>query len=607
MQALDLALLVNIIGTAAGMVLYAMLGLMAFVNRQRNSENGVTALLLATASLGLVWNLGELSSMIGRDIGVSHSSPWLAALAYSALGFLPSVVVHTAQREQNGPKLLTAIAYLLSVATMLLNLFAAVSGGQVPAVFAMQMHAVGAIVLGIGFFSFNLRNTLKNRTILAAALLIFALSALHLGFGSEGRYWYVELAMHQSSLPLVFVILYQNFRFAFADLFLKRALSLVLLATIATALYAFVAVPMLGYHETHDRNDMFAAAIVLGLWIATALVYPSMHRFASRIVDRYLLGRPDYRTLLDRIESLLGESTDERSSIETFTSQMREAITAERVEVETVSNADSVAAVESGVVIPTVESPIYHVRFTEFEGGRRLMSDELAVIESAAVRTARRIDALRVSHARCEQEFHTEEMQKLAAEAQLTALRAQINPHFLFNALTTIGYLIRNSPDKAYETLMRLTQLLRRILTTSSEMTTLGDELELVKNYLEIERARFEDKLRVEYAVSDAAEDRTLPPLVMQPLVENAIKHAISINRNGGTIRITATADDDSNGPLRVEIWDSGPGKKNVSITNGGGIGLANLRDRLKNYYGDAASLELRSHDGGMLAVVTVP
>lgn len=607
MQALDLALLVNIIGTAAGMVLYAMLGLMAFVNRQRNSENGVTALLLATASLGLVWNLGELSSMIGRDIGVSHSSPWLAALAYSALGFLPSVVVHTAQREQNGPKLLTAIAYLLSVATMLLNLFAAVSGGQVPAVFAMQMHAVGAIVLGIGFFAFNLRNTLKNRTILAAALLIFALSALHLGFGSEGRYWYVELAMHQSSLPLVFVILYQNFRFAFADLFLKRALSLVLLATIATALYAFVAVPMLGYHETHDRNDMFAAAIVLGLWIATALVYPAMHRFASRIVDRYLLGRPDYRTLLDRIESLLGESTDERSSIEIFTSQMREAITAERVEVETVSNADSVAAVESGVVIPTVESPIYHVRFTEFEGGRRLMSDELAVIESAAVRTARRIDALRVSHARCEQEFHTEEMQKLAAEAQLTALRAQINPHFLFNALTTIGYLIRNSPDKAYETLMRLTQLLRRILTTSSEMTTLGDELELVKNYLEIERARFEDKLRVEYAVSDAAEDRTLPPLVMQPLVENAIKHAISINRNGGTIRITATADDDSNGPLRVEIWDSGPGKKNVSITNGGGIGLANLRDRLKNYYGDAASLELRSHDGGMLAVVTVP
>lgn len=607
MQALDLALLVNIIGFAAGIVLYAMLGVMVIVNRRRDSDGGVSALLLVTAALGFAWNLGEMLSLIARDLGGDGSSPFIAALAYSALGFLPSVVVHTAQREQGGPRFLTLIAYILSTAAMGLNLSAAIAGGDVPAVFAMQMHAIGALILGIGLLAFNFRNTLKSRAILASALLIFALSALHLGFGSEGRYWYVELAAHQSSLPLVFVILYQNFRFAFADLFLKRALSLVLLAGIATGLYAFAAVPLLRYHETHDRNDMFAAAIILGLWIATALVYPALHRFAVWLVDRFLLARPDYQLLLADIESQVGDAADERASVDRFASLVRDAVTAGRVDIDTVSEIDPSATYDATVVIPTVEAPFYSIKFSELEGARRLMSDEIAMIAIAANLAARRIDALRVSHERCEQELHTEEMQKLTAEAQLTALRAQINPHFLFNALTTIGYLIKASPDKAYDTLMRLTQLLRGILSTPSDMTTLRDELELVRNYLEIERARFEDKLKVEYAIGDGAEEQMLPPLVVQPLVENAIKHAISANRAGGTIRIAATAHERKDGGLRLEVWDSGAGKNTETKSTGSGIGLANIRKRLQNYYGANATLELVSLDGGTLAVIDLP
>src|SRR5213592_1423131 len=96
---------------------------------------------------------------------------------------------------------------------------------------------------------------------------------------------------------------------------------------------------------------------------------------------------------------------------------------------------------------------------------------------------------------RYQRDIQEQEMRKLAAEAELRALRAQLNPHFLFNALTTIGYLIQTAPEKAVETLMRLTQLLRGVLRSTGEFSTLGDEIKLIESYLEIERARFEERL----------------------------------------------------------------------------------------------------------------
>ena len=114
----------------------------------------------------------------------------------------------------------------------------------------------------IGLLIFNFRQTLENKAVWITALLIFAVSALHLSSQAEENSWLVELVAHQSSLPLALAILLQDYRFAFADLFLKRALSLLLLASLAFGLYVFVAVPLLAWHETHDRNDVQAAVIV---------------------------------------------------------------------------------------------------------------------------------------------------------------------------------------------------------------------------------------------------------------------------------------------------------------------------------------------------------
>src|SRR5204863_8921456 len=193
------------------------------------------------------------------------------------------------------------------------------------------------------------------------------------------------------------------------------------------------------------------------------------------------------------------------------------------------------------VTISTSDRPHYVLSIRDLAGGRRLLSDDITLLERAALLVARRIDTVRSMEERYRHEVEEQEMRKLAAEAELRALRAQINPHFLFNALTTIGYLIQTAPERALGTLMRLSGLLRGVLKSADEFVTLGEELDLIEAYLDIERARFEDRLRVRIDVPWELRRIRIPALVIQPLVENAIKHGISECLAGGEVRISAT------------------------------------------------------------------
>ena len=188
------------------------------------------------------------------------------------------------------------------------------------------------------------------------------------------------------------------------------------------------------------------------------------------------------------------------------------------------------------MTVPTAEPPRFGIAIGPLSAGRRLLSDDLAMLETIAMTVARRIDAIRITNERHERELREQEIGKLATEAELRALRAQINPHFLFNALTTIGYLIQTAPPRALETLLRLTALLRGVLRSEGEFTTLGRELDIVESYLDIERARFEQRLRVAIDVPATLRHIRVPPLALQPLVENAVKHGIAHKENGGDV-----------------------------------------------------------------------
>jgi two-component system, LytTR family, sensor kinase len=614
MNYLNAASLVNLLGFTVGVALYALLLAMVVYQRKASQRNAPQFLLLATAVLGLFWNIGELFTFIGRDFAGSEVEPFLAAVSYSALGFLPSVVVHSAQSKENKKNWLTVSAYFLSVFAAILHFHSAFFYNAAPSNPALQTLTAGAIALIFGLLIFNFRQTLEKKTIWASALLIFAVSALHLSGGNEEKSLLIELVAHQSSLPLALAILYQDYRFAFADLFLKRAVSLILLAFLAFGLYVFVAAPLLEFHETHDRNDVQAIGLILTLWMATALIYPSLHRVAVWLVDRVILRRADYAGLQIEIAEEIERAESQKAILDFVCRRLAEALTARNAGWTKTAQAESIGQItvftpnRAEIIIPTAEAPFYKIHLENFFGGRRLLSDEIEILEKIALITARRIDAARVTDERFEQERRRQEWAKSATEAQLTALRAQINPHFLFNALTTIGYLIHSAPEKAFSTLMKLTGLLRGVLSSTGEFCALAAEIVSIENYLEIEKARFEERLEVEIDVPKELKNLRIPSLILQPLVENAVKHGVSKLKNGGKIEISANLKNNGDESfLILTVKDSGAGfdEKNFGENR---IGLDNIKRRLYSYYGKNGNLTIKSEPGkGTLAEISFP
>jgi two-component system, LytTR family, sensor kinase len=580
------AALVHLVGFVAGAALYAML--FALVVRRRVRED---RLPLLTAILGLLWNLAGLAAYGIRDLAGREPDPMLVATAYSALGFLPAVVVHSVLRSQTaGPtrraaRLFIWAAYLTSTIAETLMFWSA-RHGAAPSAGALQLLTWSYVALTIPVLFLTRRRGDAARGWSIVALALFAVSALHLSRSESGHEsWLIELVGHHASIPLIFAILYQDFRFALADLFLKRALSLCALVAIAGGLYAGVEMPLLARHDF--RNDPVAIAVSIILWVALALVYPRLRDVATRVVDRLVLHRADYARLRDRLAHELESAQEPEAVLDQVAAALREPLSAP--EVHWSDDAPD------GVLVPTTEQPRWSLVIGRLGGGRRLMSDEHAMLHDVAALAARRIDAIRLARER-----------SLTSEAELRALRAQVNPHFLFNALNTIGFLIQTSPQRAHATLMKLTALLRGVLRSGGAAVTLGEELALVTAYLEIEQARFDERLQVGIDVPEPLRGMSVPPLVIQPLVENAIKHGVAPSRAGGRIDVRARINRDT---LVVTVRNTGVATTEVEIADGRrrGVGLTNLQARLTHFYGDAARVTLAVTPAATEAVVTLP
>jgi signal transduction histidine kinase len=204
-----------------------------------------------------------------------------------------------------------------------------------------------------------------------------------------------------------------------------------------------------------------------------------------------------------------------------------------------------------------------------------------------------------------ERALRASELEKRLAQAKLQALQMQLNPHFLFNALNAIASLMHKDVKAADRMISRLADLLRRALeSTDAHEVTLRQELAFLERYLEIEKIRFGSRLTVRIHVADELMDALVPNLILQPLVENAIKHGIERRSKPGLIELQASVDHNR---LQLTLGDNGPG---LPAEPGGrqGIGLANTRARLKELYGDAHSFALRSGDeGGVRVEVSIP
>jgi two-component system, LytTR family, sensor kinase len=204
-----------------------------------------------------------------------------------------------------------------------------------------------------------------------------------------------------------------------------------------------------------------------------------------------------------------------------------------------------------------------------------------------------------------------EEQERLLLHARMEALQSQINPHFLFNTLNSISSLVRFDPDTARDMIFKLATILRRLLNSSEAFAPLREELEFIDNYLDIEVVRFgREKLRVVKELDPASLDVVVPSMLLQPLIENSIKHGLASKIEGGSIYLRSRV---TNSRLIIEVEDDGVGMGGAQLEessswSGMGIGMANISERLQVLYGDTARMTIDSHEGkGTLIRIRLP
>ncbi len=573
----------------------------------------------------MTWNVIGLAAFGAQALRIASFNPFVIAIAYCALVFLPAAVVHSAltaelhreqrHREQRHRKTLVAVAYGVSGATAALTLWQARTG-VVPSRAALQILTWAFVAISIPLLFITRREPRAARAWWIVALAVFAVSALHLSGAEHGADpWWIQLVGHHASLALVFAILYQDYRFALADLFLKRGLTLFVLVGVVAALFLGFVQPLLIADGAH--GDPVTAGTLVILWIATACLYPSFRRAVGLFVDRVVLRRSDYSALKTEIARVVSLIDDAGLVLPRVCGMLPEALSAEEVRWEEVAVAESMLDGDLlevpghvALPIPTAEAPRYVIVVGRLAGGRRLLSDDVDLLRTVARLAGRRIDAIRMHRERMARSAREQEVSRLAAEAELRALRAQINPHFLFNALNTVGYLVQTSPDAARTTLMKLTSLLRGVLRSGPSFVTLGEELDLISAYLDVEKARFEERLHIRIDVPEELRSLRLPPLLLQPLVENALKHGIALSRIGGEVLVSARLEaSDGRELLELTVRNTGAVASQIEMAHRRrqGFGLKNIEERLRLYFGTNAALILTNERSATVAAIRLP
>ena len=417
------------------------------------------------------------------------------------------------------------------------------------------------------------------------------------------------------SLPLMFIFVgtyYEN-RFGFFDIFVKRGLSLLVTVGLLTVAFA-VALPLLGPYGASVAAPWIYAIVLLPV----VGILPWLHDRLAATLDRRWLGRRF--STVDAVKRFFNElhpATDEAQLVARAEASLAEIFAAPaRVQLGPAAEAPGFTVAQQ-VSIPGPGRDAGRVLLGTRASEAPYFREDLALAGSLADVFASLLQNVRLQARRHEQEQLAREMALQASRSELKALRAQINPHFLFNALNAIAGLIHRDPAEADRTVEQLADVFRYALRGSQEeWARLEDELDFVRAYLAVEQARFGARLRVEVRLAPAAAAARVPTLALQTLVENAVKHGASAVVGQALVEIDARVEGDR---LVVTVADNGPGLEAAlppasaeeggplaPSPAGGGYGLPNVRRRLDGYFGGAASLEIRRDRERALTIATL-
>jgi signal transduction histidine kinase len=429
-----------------------------------------------------------------------------------------------------------------------------------------------------------------------------------------------------SPIPFGLVAAYRFYKAAFMDIALKRGAALIVLFTLSAIYGKLVALPA-SLALVRVSNDTLRWIFYTTVWLWLYALYPPLRDQIYKLVDRHLFKRRDYSPLLDSFNERLRTANDEPGLIATACETVKEAFAAEyarfipatdetarRLAPSFAENNSSLLPIsqidddklEGELAAQKVELAMAIRPGAELAGlilvgprayGQSYLSEELSVLRAIAAATARTLDNLGLIEARRKQAIEEEELRKLVAQSELMALRAQINPHFFFNALNSAASLIAEDPPRAEQLLENLAELFRYAFKPSSEIIPLEEEMAMVETYLEVEMSRLGDKLRFRKFVLPEALGIKIPALTIQPLIENAIKHGIGRSNGGGTITLSVSL---RNGSMNVIVADTGAGIAQSAMGDllNRGVGLSNVNSRLIKLYGQSSRLRVDSAAG---------
>ena len=588
-----LALTVQAIGFATGTALCLMLAhLWWTLERAAGRSRLATSLWLASS----LWTGGSLAVTLLQLRGDRPGDRAMAvatAFAWSATALTPALVTRTLARDEplrsrRGKVLLACSTASAAILVALFFVAALVPSAGLRTRLVASLSFASLVVHGIGWaVAAHVRrggqradarpprlteSELFARSGLVLVAILIAMigltmvlppgpirSAAVVGSQQCAIVWAVRAAAFQA-------------RARYADLVLKRTLTIV--AAVAASSLVVALAPGFPLGLPAVAGTMAAAAIMLAS--------PTLFRGIGRFVDRVVLRRPDYRAAARGFADECRRSPDRQTVFSLAERHVHAVLGLPAVAVPVDSpGAGERLPIEGGYVLEVRRSAV----------GRGLMRDELVYLEGVATEVSHRLDSLAFESERRSLLLREERLRHSLTEAELKALRAQVDPHFLFNTLNTIADLISSDAATAEAMTEQLAEFFRYTLARQGPgVSTLEQEFEFVRRYLAIEQVSFGDRLSVELRCEPSVARHPVPALLLQPLVENAIRHRLALRLNPGRLSVSAAADDRG---IRISVEDDGVGMPPVK--SGAGVGLRNVSDRIQAMYGSAARLEIAS------------
>ncbi len=562
----------NTAGHISGLVIFGLLTLLLLKTKGTAASVQRTASIIASC-LAFLWNLGSLVGLafLQRDGQVAD---WLVAINFSVLSVLPAVLFSVLLKSRK--PYLTRLGYTISLFAVFLH-FAELDFQSerlhetALLVVTAGFGALGAAVLGSLAMSKRQRSDNQTSITDLVCLILFAFSFLHFGYGHSRTAWTSEVALHHAGIPLALIVLLRDYRLLVAETFIRFVANIGLAGLFAAGLYVAT---QGGKLAMRANGNGFAAALIAALFCFSLILFSYSRTAMQRTLTWYVFGRGDLNRCSTQILQASSECETEEQFLEQASLEISRFVEAERFQLVK-SAADEFMCAARPVRWAEIELPLRFSRGDTLtlllgrrKGSRRYLAEDISSLRLLASVVVEQVERVRAN-----------QLQILAHEAELRALQAQVNPHFLFNALNTLYGIINRESFEARRLVLNLADLFRYCLQRDRALIPLGEELEIVQAYLEIESLRLRERLSFQIEATAGARSAKIPVLSVQPLVENSIKHGVSKLKGEGRVQVIAKEQD---GVLTISVRDNGPGFDSDKSASGLGMGLENVRQRLR-------------------------